>query len=137
MKPSGLKAELGAGKPPQLEVKERTCLFHQQVKAMEGRAPHLPASLVYIVNRFDGIQMVDSWIESHFIENHDSSFFHCLLEIPHSIRDVRGSHDVLPVLDSTLDDRDMVDVWKQRNDEIMIPDESIERGLVLDITRGS
>ena len=93
----------------------------------------LSASLVNVVDGLDRVQVVDSGVKANLVHNDDASLLDLWLELLHRIRDVRGGDHVLLVLDGGLDDIDVVDVGDERDDKIVLGNQCVERGRVLDV----
>ena len=83
-----------------------------------------------LIDRFNGVEMVDPWIQANFIHDYDPGVFDPeLARLSRKILwlegldfsgDVACRYDIASVLDGAFDDGDMVGIWNERDEEIML-----------------
>lgn len=91
---------------------------------------YLSSLLVNTVDHVDGVEVVDSGVETDLVEDSDTGVNSLLVESLHSVRNVRSRDDVLLELDGRLDDVGVLSVRNERDDKVVLLDGSVERGLV-------
>jgi hypothetical protein len=85
------------------------------------------------VNCFDSVQMIDTRVEADLVHDDDPCFLCLRVELPHSGRNVAGSHNMSFALDCRLDNGCVVRVWNEGNDEVVGSDLNIELSTRVDI----
>lgn len=138
-----LRVELGGvtegqkdttGRPRELVAKRVVgILGGRKTTTVRKERGDLTLLLVDLLDGLDGVEVIDSGIETDLVHDNNTGVLDLLLKSFDSRRDVTGGDDVLLVTDSGLDDLDVVDVRDQRDDNIVLRDSLVELGLVLDI----
>lgn len=81
---------------------------------------------MHFVNGLDGIEMVNTGIETNLVHNRDASILCLLVELHHGGRHIAGSDDMLLLADSGLDDSGVEGIGDQADDEVMLGNLGVE-----------
>ncbi|KAH3667614.1 hypothetical protein OGATHE_003137 [Ogataea polymorpha] len=96
----------------------------------------LTTGLVDLVDGLDGVQVVDTWVQADLVHHDNAGLLDGWLQLSQSRRDVGGGDDVGVLrLDCSPDDGSVVDVWNQRDDNIVLIDLSVQSILVSNVQR--
>ena len=104
-----------------------------QAAAVGEEGKDTAAGSVDFGDGLDGVEMVDSGIETDFVHDGDAGFAAALVESLHGWRHVAGCHDVLALADGGLDDGGVVGVGDQADDEVDGGDGGVEGGGIGDV----
>ena len=72
-----------------------------------------------LVDGLNGVEMINTGVKTNLIQDNNASSLDLSVELPHGRRDVAGGDDVGLALDRRLNDRSMVCVRNERDDEIV------------------
>ena len=124
-----------------------------QSTTVRSKTSDLPTSPVDFINDFHGIEMVDSRIEArrcnvrpfglimtaenipNLVHDRNSSFLSIRIQLPHSIRDIASSNDIILVSNRRLDHIGVESIGYQTDDQFVFCNLGIEGFLVVDIER--
>jgi len=104
---------------------------------MKKRRSDLSTFLVDLIDCLDGVQVVNTGVETDFIQNHDSGGLGFLVEGTHGRGYVAGGHNVCLSLNRGLDDGSVEDVRNKGNDEVMFGNSGVQSSGIVDIDRHS
>ncbi|KAH3669334.1 hypothetical protein OGAPHI_001455 [Ogataea philodendri] len=111
-------------------------LRSRQTTTVRQERGDLTAGLVDLVDGLDGIQVVNTWVQTDLVHDNNTGFLDRWLQLLQSWRDVRGGHDIgMLGLDGSLDNASVVDVWDQRDHNIVLVDLFVQSFLVGNVQR--
>ncbi len=83
--------------------------------------------------RLNSIQMIDPWIKTNFVHDHDTSFLGSGVKLPLCWRDVACSDDVSLSFNSSLNDVGMICVRNEGDNQLMLRNFRLKSGGVASI----
>jgi len=95
----------------------------------------LTTSLVDLVNGLDGVQVVDTRVQTNLVEDNDAGLLGLVLKLKHGRGDVRSGDNVLLLSNGRLDNSGVVSVGDQGNNKIGLGNSGVKSSLVLNIKR--
>lgn len=89
-----------------------------------------------LVNYTWRIGRIKGHTEANLVHDCDSGILALLVQLHHCGGNVAGRDNVLLFANSRLDDIDMIDVWNQADDQVMLGNFGVQSIVVQDIDRG-
>jgi len=90
-----------------------------------------------LVNRLDGVEVVNTRVETDFVQHHDSGSLSFFIEGTHRGGYIAGGDNMSLSFDGGLDDRSMESVGNEGNDEVVFSNRGVESIRIVDINRNS
>jgi hypothetical protein len=79
--------------------------------------------------------MINTRVQSDFVQHNDACLARCCIQLPHRRRDVRGGNNVGLPFDGGFDYCGVMGVGNKGNDEVMSSDGSLEGRCIRNIER--
>lgn len=108
-------------------------LGSREAAAVGQEGLDLAAGAVDLLDRLDGVQVVDARVEADLVHDGDAGSLGLGGQLLHGGADVAGGHDMLLGADGRLDDLGVEGVRDQGDDEVMLANGGVEGLLVVDI----
>jgi len=86
-----------------------------------------------LTDRLNGVEVVDSWVQTNLIHDGDAGILALLLQRFHTIAHIAGRNNILLVADRALDDVGVECVGNERYDDVDLGYCGVERGGIGDV----